>query len=511
MPCSARDNWLKIKSTRAPESFLRIPRSTANILYICLNTIICLHQYCYAYFILGSTHLCVDFYLKNIKIRPTCIAYPGRQIQTNAFDFMYNKPLTIAATTLILCAPVLILSSCDGKKEAGAARPILVPEVQVTKLVVKSVPVNEIWVGTLRGTEDAEIRSQVTGYLLSKDYKDGSYVKQGQTLFQIDPAPFKAALGQAQGRLEQYKATLKKYNLDVERYTPLVKSGSVSRKQLDDALQQVQETEASIVTAKAQVDEAQINLTFTTIKAPISGLAGLATPSIGNLLTPSSPTPLTTISSIDPIRVDFSVSEKDFLNAQNGNMTIDKGFKFDVILANGTLCKEQGTVVAVDRNVDAQTGTINMVGQIPNPDLTLRPGMFVRVEATVKTIENATMVPPRAIMSSQSASFIVYLDGKNIPHMQVVQPGEVVDGMQVINVIPTPQSSFTKDSPIVVEGIMQAARVQGLSPVKPIPYVHVISQPPLKSLGAQPFQKSVTPEGMHPGSQPATASKPEAK
>ena len=152
---------------------------------------------------------------------------------------MYNKPLTIAATTILLCSPVIILSSCE-KKDAGAGQPqALVPDVQVTKLVTEDVPIKAIWIGNLRGTEDAEIRSQVTGYLLSKDYKDGAYVKKGQTLFQIDPRPFQATLEQAQGRLEQYEATLKKYQLDVERYTPLVKSGSVSRKQLDDALQQV--------------------------------------------------------------------------------------------------------------------------------------------------------------------------------------------------------------------------------------------------------------------------------
>ena len=156
---------------------------------------------------------------------------------------MYNKPLTIAATTLLLCSPVMILTSCEGKKESAGQMPALVPEVQVTKLVTRDVPIRQEWVGTLRGTEDAEIRSQVTGYLLSKDYKDGAYVKKGQVLFQIDPRPFQATLDQAQGRLEQYEATLKKYKLDVERYTPLVKTGSVSRKQLDDALQQVQETE----------------------------------------------------------------------------------------------------------------------------------------------------------------------------------------------------------------------------------------------------------------------------
>ena len=247
------------------------------------------------------------------------------------------------------------------------------------------------------------------------------------------------------------------------------------------------------------MDEAKINLKFTTITAPISGLAGLATPSIGNLLTPSSPTPLTTISSIDPIRVDFSVSERDFLNSMDNNLTRQKHLKFDVILANGTEYPMQGEPVAIDRNVDAQTGTINIVGHIPNPNLTLRPGMFVRVRATVKTLENAALVPPRAILSAQSAKFIIYLDDKNIPHMQVVNLGPVVDGMQVINIIPMPHSTFTKDSPIVVEGIMQAAKVQGQAPVKPLPYKPVVSQPVMPSIGAQSFEKARTPEGMKDG------------
>lgn len=416
---------------------------------------------------------------------------------------MYNKPLTIAATTLLLCSPVIILSSCEKKDGAPQMAP-LVPEVQVTKLETKNVPIRQEWVGTLRGTEDAEIRSQVTGYLLSKDYKDGAYVKKGQTLFQIDPRPFQATLEQAQGRLDQYEATLKKYKLDVERYTPLAQTGSISRKQLDDALQQVQETEAAIATAKAQVDEAKINLKFTTITAPISGLAGLATPSIGNLLTPSSPTPLTTISAIDPIRVDFSVSEKDFLDSLDDSLSTNKGLKFNVILANGTVYPQQGESVAIDRNVDAHTGTINIVGHIPNPNLILRPGMFVRVQATVKILENATLVPPRAIFSAQSAKFLIYLDDKNIPHMQVVTLGPLVDGMQVVNIIPMPQSSFTKESPIVVEGILQAARVQGQSAVKPLPYKHIISQPVMPSVGAQSFEKAKTPEGMkHDEAQPA--------
>ncbi|WP_298083545.1 hypothetical protein [uncultured Akkermansia sp.] len=151
------------------------------------------------------------------------------------------------------------------------------------------------------------------------------------------------------------------------------------------------------------------------------------------------------------------------------------------------------------KNGSTFTGTINIVGHIPNPNLTLRPGMFVRVRATVKTLENASLVPPRAILSAQSAKFIIYLDDKNIPHMQVVNLGPVVDGMQVINIIPMPHSTFTKDSPIVVEGIMQAAKVQGQAPVKPLPYKPVVSQPVMPSIGAQSFEKAKTPEGMKDG------------
>ena len=150
--------------------------------------------------------------------------------------------------------------------------------------------------------------------------------------------------------------------------------------------------------------------------------------------------------------------------------------------------------------MDAQTGTINIVGHIPNPNLTLRPGMFVRVRATVKTLENAALVPPRAILSAQSAKFIIYLDDKNIPHMQVVNLGPVVDGMQVINIIPMPHSTFTKDSPIVVEGIISSGQGAGTSPpVKPLPYKPVVSQPVMPSIGAQSFEKARTPEGMKDG------------
>ena len=425
---------------------------------------------------------------------------------------MYNKPLTFAATTLLLCSPVMILTSCEGEKDSAAQAPALVPEVQVTKLVTKDVPIRQEWVGTLRGTEDAEIRSQVTGYLLSKDYRDGAYVKKGQVLFQIDPRPFQATLDQAQGRLEQYEATLKKYKLDVERYTPLVKTGSVRRKQLDDALQQVQETEAAIATAKAQVDEAKINLKFTTITAPISGLAGLATPSIGNLLTPSSPTPLTTISSIDPIRVDFSVTGKQVLSRlMDGTVNVKTGRMgdmpdFELILEDGSVFEKKGKVVSVDSEVSRSTGTVNFIGHIPNPDLKLRSGMAVRVRAVTGTEKDASLVPARALLSSMNHRNIMVVAPDGTPRRIDVQPGETVvldmpDGkggtapmlMQIVTgtVKPIPESlkeiGYGKpaDAPVIVEGGMMAAQyskanslmrehgaTEGFGTVVPVPFIY---------------------------------------
>ena len=167
--------------------------------------------------------------------------------------------------------------------------------------------------------------------------------------------------------------------------------------------------------------------------------------------------------------MDFSVSERDFLNSMDNNLTSQKHIKFDVILANGTEYPMQGEPVAIDRNVDAQTGTINIVGHIPNPNLTLRPGMFVRVRATVKTLENAALVPPRAILSAQSAKFIIYLDDKNIPHMQVVNLGPVVDGMQVINVIPMPHSTFTRTAPSWWRESCRRPRCRGTPPSSRFP------------------------------------------
>lgn len=415
-----------------------------------------------------------------------------------------NKNLIHSCTTVLAVFSVLgALTSCDeatNKQQSSAAIPP--PDVQVTELIHRDVPITAEWIGSLRGTEDAEIRPRVSGYLLSKDYKDGAYVKKGEILFRIDPRPFQAALDQARGQLAQARANAEKFSLDVKRYTPLVESGSVSRKQLDDAVQSLKQAEASIKTSEASVADAEINLKFTTIDAPISGLAGLAQPSIGDLLSPTSSEALTTISSIDPIRVDYSISENQLLDAFEKNGIDPEKEKFQVILANGKPYSELGTPVAVDRNVSRQTGTINIVGQIPNPKHELRPGMFVRIRAVVKVIKNATLVPPRSIMKVQSMSFILGIGKDNIPFIFPVKPGPVVDHLQVVEPL---KGEFPPKMSVVVEGVLQAASRQGKAPINPVPYVFQESQPIINSKAVSDFDDKGKLKT--PGQQPVSGNK----
>jgi membrane fusion protein (multidrug efflux system) len=405
-----------------------------------------------------------------------------------------NKNLLPTGTiALAVLSGLTILPSC--KDEQGSAQVQMpTPDVQVTQMIRKDVPVTAEWVGSLRGTEDSDIRPQVSGYLLSKNYRNGSYVQKDQVLFQIDPRPFEAALEQARGTLAQDKANAERYALDVQRYTPLVATGSVSRKQLDDAILSLKQAEASIKTSEARVADAEINLKFTTITAPFSGFAGIANPSLGDLLSPSSQEPLTTISAINPIRVDFSINEKDLLDSFSEHPDNPENQEFEVILANGKTFNQKGTPVAIDRNVNRETGTINIVGEIPNPDLMLRPGMFVRVRAVTKLIKDAYLVPARAILKNQSMNFVVGLKPDNIPFMMPVKLGPVYDHMQVVEPI---QGGFPENMTVVVEGIQQAAMRQGQAPVNPLPYVYHESQPTINSNAISNFDangKLETPE-----------------
>lgn len=386
-------------------------------------------------------------------------------------------------TTISAGLIALLLSSC--KKEEAPAVTLPPTEVQVTKPITKDVNISQEYVATLRGTEDATIRAQVSGYLISKNYKDGSYVNKGDVLFQIDERPFIAVLQQAQGTLARAQALQEKYKLDVIRYEPLVSTGAVGEKQLDDARSSLLEAEASVLTAKAAIEQAEINLQFTTIKAPISGLTGIAKPSIGDLLSPSASEPLTMISAIDPIRVDFAIAEQDLLDSYETFDGKVKGPKdFSLILSNGSAYPLKGKPIAIDRNVNTDTGTINIVGHIPNPDHLLRPGMYVRVQSVAKTIKNATLVPPRSIFQLQNTNFVLItipagdglFDVKLLPVMKGAVDTDMKERYQVISPL---RGEFPKDMTVVVEGTTQAQmRMDGKGKVTVKEYVDKIAGQP---------------------------------
>jgi RND family efflux transporter MFP subunit len=374
------------------------------------------------------------------------------------------------------------------------------PEVEVAPVKAMDVPIYHEWIGTLTGFVNADIKAQVTGYLLQQDYKEGSYVKKGQLLFEIDPRPFKAALDQAKGQLAQARAQLVqdraqvataeanqlKSQLDVNKYAPLAKAEAVSQQDLDDAVQtnlankaQVQAAEAAIATAKAQIQVAQaavetasINLGFTRVTSPINGIAGVAQAQVGNLVSANSGA-LTTVSTLDPIKDYFTVSEQEYLEAaahymysvkpsrNGGEGTTRRPARLELILANGATYAHSGTFYFADRAVDPNTGTIQIAGLFPNPGNVLRPGQYGKVRAEVRMQRNALLVPQPAVTEMQG-SYEVDVVGKNDRiAIRPVKVGARVGAMWVI------QDGLKVGERVVVEG--QQMLRPGM-PVQPKPF-----------------------------------------
>ena len=300
------------------------------------------------------------------------------------------------AACLVLLA--LLMAGC--RKKPPSPPP---PEVEVVTLVPTNVPIHEEWIATLDGYVNAEIRAQVTGYLRTQNYREGSMVKTGDLLFEIDPRPFQAVLNQAQAKLAQDKAQLAKTELDVKRYTPLAKDQALSQETLDDAIQANRSAAAQVQADQAAVESARLNLGFTRIASPIDGLAGTALAQIGNLAAPSGPV-LTTVSTIDPIRAYFQVNEQSYLTFWRHYATsrdTNQDLALELILSDGTASPRKGRFFYADRQINPTTGTLQIAGLFPNPEFTLRPGQYGLVRAQTEVRTNAIVVPQRAVMESQ--------------------------------------------------------------------------------------------------------------
>ena len=376
------------------------------------------------------------------------------------------------ASAGVLVIVFLFFATRSGAKPMAQAP--LPPVVEVAPVEQKDVPIYGEWIGTLTGQVNADIKAQVTGYLLTRTYKEGSYVKKGQLLFEIDPRPFQAALDQAKGQLAQAEAQLGqeearlttaeaneiKSQLDVEKYGPLAKADAVSKQDFDNAVQtnlankaQVQEAKAAIGAAKAQIQASQatvetatINLNFTRIISPIDGIAGIAQAQVGDLVSTTSGL-LTTVSTLDPIRDYFTVSEQEYLVLRKQFLgSRQEQWKLQLILADGTPYPHQGEFYFADRQVNQNTGAIQLAALFANPGNVLRPGQYGKVRAMMRMQRNALLIPQAAV-NEQQGSYVVDVvgnDGKVA--VRTVQVGDRTGTMWVI------QDGLKAGERVIVEG-----------------------------------------------------------
>ncbi|MFL6215928.1 MAG: efflux RND transporter periplasmic adaptor subunit [Blastocatellia bacterium] len=386
----------------------------------------------------------------------------------------------VARATAAACLLVALFAVGCSKARATAPPPAA-PEVEVAQVEQRDVPIYNEWIGTLDGTVNADIKSQVTGYLMTKNYTEGSFVKKGQLLFEIDPRPFQASLdqakgelakaqgqlGQAEAQLQQSQAQLAqaeanqgKTQLDADRYTQLLKSGVGTKQEYDNAVQtnlaakaNVKAAEAGVKTARAGVEAArsqikaaeasvrtaELNVSFTHIIAPIDGIAGVAAVQVGNLVNPVNPNSpaLTTISAVDPIRVWFTAGEQEYLKTIRGTMIENghgpvKKVELELVLSDGTVYPHKGQFYMADRNVDQKTGSIKLAGLFPNPGNALRPGEYGRVRAIISTRAGAMLVPQRAVTELQGGYRVAVVGPDNKVSIRPIRVGERVGSMWII-------------------------------------------------------------------------------
>src|SRR6202047_2032355 len=309
---------------------------------------------------------------------------------------------------------VIAFTSCQKPASTVASGP---PEVLVTEVIQKEVPMIRQWVGTLNGSENADVRARTTGYLQKRAYQEGGYVKQGDLLFEIDPSPFVAALDQAKSQLQEAQATLLGVELDAKRAKELFQGKVISEQEYTNKTQDYQTKLAAAAAAQAAVDDANLNLAYTKIVSPLDGIAGQQEAQIGDLVGTGSNTILTTVSQINPIWCNFPISEQSYwefadrLKEMMGVPEDKRPEKVELILPDGSVYPHKGKFSFVDRQVDPKTGTIQIAVAFPNPELTLRPGQYVTARAEIGTIPKALLIPHRAISELQGGDQVGVVNG----------------------------------------------------------------------------------------------------
>ena len=378
-------------------------------------------------------------------------------------------------TSLCLLFPAftatLFLTGCEQKATPPPAAP---PTVLVTKVTKENVPVFSEAIATLNGSTNAQIHAQVTGYLIKQGYTEGAVVQQGALLFQIDPKPFQADLDKAKANLATSQAQLKKSQEDLARYKTLVASGAVSQQEYQNEVQTTAGAQGNVDAAQASLATAQINLGYTTITAPITGIAGKALAQLGDLLTPT--TTLTTMSAVDPIQAEFTVSEQyyldntDRLNTVSGIPQANRPYSIELIMPDGSVYPHRGQFFYIDRQISTSTGTVNVYALFPNKENILRPGQYAKVRGVTQRLDGALVIPQRAISQLQGLNQIYVLNPDNTVEVRNVILGDIMGTLQVIT------SGLQENETVVVEGIQkctQGAKVDPQPYLMPAPAVNL--------------------------------------
>ena len=360
------------------------------------------------------------------------------------------KPLPRLIHRTLLSGLLVIAGGCSGSKAAAPPPP---PDVEVATVVERDTPIYSEWVASLDGSVNADIQPRVSGYIIRQNYREGAPVRKGEVLFEIDPRPFKAALDYAKAQLAQAEAQLGKASLDVERDTPLAEARAIARSQLDTEIHAKRGAEASVMAAKAHVEQAELDLEFTKVTSLVSGIAGIARVQIGNLVGPASI--LTSVSQVDPIKAYFTVSEQVFVEFHRRFPTEQsveeqrKRMPLQLILGDGQVYEHTGRISFADREVNAATGTIRIAGFFPNPGSLLRPGGYGRVRLSVRTEPGARLVPQRAVTELQGSHQVAVVDSENKVSIRAVTVGERVGNLWIVT------DGLNAGERVIVEGLLK--------------------------------------------------------
>lgn len=338
------------------------------------------------------------------------------------------------------------------------------PTVEVVEVLQQDVPNVSEWVGTADGYVNAQIKPQVTGYLLRQVYREGTLVNQGDLLFEIDPREFKSTVDQAAGQLGRAQAQYARTKLDVDRYTPLAKENAISQQELDNAIAANLEAKAQVESLTAALENAKLNLSFTRVTSPVDGISGIALAQVGDLVGPQTGTVLTTVSTVDPIKFYFTVSEQEYLQYTRQYPTEaerdaeTETIVWELILADGTVYPEKGKFFAGDRSVDVRTGSLRLATLFPNPNNMLRPGGFGRVRAQLGIFKDALLIPQRAVTELQGNYQVAVVGADNKVDIRPVEVGDRFGSMWII------LNGLKPGERVIAEGTQKARQGMPVTP-----------------------------------------------